>query len=76
VFYRNNVVMPWGRYRGQPLRTLPTRFLDWLAWHPLCADLRLAAMIELDRRQGRRARRACPLCGAPVPAGDRPGDFA
>jgi hypothetical protein len=58
--------MPWGRFRGRRISTLPNKFLHWLSWHPLAADLRLFAMIELDRRQGRPVRRACPLCGGLV----------
>jgi hypothetical protein len=61
-----HVVMPWGRFRGQPLRALSCTYLRWLAGHRFCADLRLAATLELARRRGATNGPviACPLCGS------------
>src|SRR5262249_3878682 len=52
VCHGNDVVMPWGKYAGRPVRTLPCRYLAWLKEHKLCTDLRRAALAELIRRRG------------------------
>jgi hypothetical protein len=43
--------MPFGRYRGHALSTLPAGYLEWLLGLPLREPLRSAVLAEADRRQ-------------------------
>lgn len=45
-----NMVMPFGRYKGQELATLPAEYLTWLAGLELREPLRTAVTAEVERR--------------------------
>ena len=44
------VSLPFGQHKGQPLDTVPTSYLTWLATVRLSAGLRAAVVAELARR--------------------------
>ena len=51
--WANNVYMPFGKYRDQPIQEIPTKYLRWLLSIDLWPDLRYAVDQELElRREG------------------------
>ena len=55
--------MPFGKHRGEPLRSLPDDYLQWLARSvELREPLRSAVYDEIDRRRAHQPRRigTCP----------------
>lgn len=56
--------MPFGRYRGTPLRDLPDGYLGWLASIALRPRLRAAVEAEIDRRD---RGRTWPTVALPKP---------
>ncbi len=58
--------MPFGQFKGLPLRLIPNRYLEWLASRPaLRPPLRGAVFAELARR--RVGAEVPGLAGAPDP---------
>jgi hypothetical protein len=49
--------MPWGKYQGRVLGSLPFAYLKWLAGRDLRPSLRFAVDREYDRRVGLQTRR-------------------
>jgi hypothetical protein len=43
--------MPWGKYKGEPLDSLPDWYLGWVATEFSVKAIRRAAIEELNRRQ-------------------------
>ena len=60
------MLMPFGKYRGQPLSVLPDDYLAWLRTIELRQPLVSAVLDEVERRQGPQSgprppnRRGCP----------------
>jgi len=71
-----NVVMPFGKHRGMPMRELELEYLEWVAscaWPDATDDLSawvrknhpqttVAAALEIERRK----TRLCAECKAPI----------
>jgi hypothetical protein len=65
----NTHVLPFGRHRGEPLSSVPTDYLAWLARTvPLSSGLRGAVAAELQRRGVPCSRRAASPAAASPPS--------